>query len=144
MSLPTRAYRQISLRQLTSEVALIDHSLQQEELVTAYSRKSFEQQSFQQDELELACLLSPTRASQLHSFEQMELPIESFIHQLDLETSLSLPWFSLPRSRSQLQTDSLAEAASSRELYLVQLCFTNQDQHTEQISSELSAFNSAA
>ena len=47
------------------------------------------------------------RARQLESLEQMELcRIGSFIHQLDLETSLSLPWFSLLRCRNQLQTNS--------------------------------------
>ena len=75
--------------------------------MTAYSRRSFEQHSFQQDELAEAHSQSPTRARQLHSLQQMELSkIESFIHQLDLENSLSLPWFSLLICRYQLQPDS--------------------------------------
>ena len=90
-------------------MSFANESLQQDELVTAYSRSSFQQQSLQQDELEAAHLHSPTRASQLDSLEQMELcriNLESLIHQLDRETSLSLTWFSPTRCRYQLQSDS--------------------------------------
>ena len=79
-----------------------NESLQSEELVAAYSRSSFQQQSLQQDELEAAYLHSPTRASQLDSLEQKELcriNLDSLIHQLDLETSLSLTWFGSTRCR---------------------------------------------
>ena len=87
------------------------HSLQQEELVTAYSRRSFHQESLLQDELAATQLQSPTRARQLSSFEKIE-SLESFIYQLDLETSLSLPWFSLLRcSRSSFELRALLCAA---------------------------------
>ena len=89
-------------------------SLQADQLEAAYFRSTFQQQSLQQDELAAAHLHSPTRASQLDSFEQMELcriNLENLIHQLDLETSLSLPWFSLPRCRYQLQSDSFERSS---------------------------------
>ena len=91
-------------------------SLQQEELGSASSRRSFQQHSFQQesllqDELAATQLQSPTRASQLSSFEKIE-PLESFIYQLDLENSLSLPWFSLLRcSNSSFELRALPCAA---------------------------------
>ena len=93
-------------------ISFHNESLQSEELAAAYCKDNLDQQSFQQDELELACLLSPTRASQLDSLEQIELYIESFIHQLDLENSLSLPWFSLLRcSSSRFEQRALPCAA---------------------------------
>ena len=104
ISFPTESLQADQLEATYFRSSFDRHSLQQEELVAAYGRKSFEQQSFQQDELELACLLRPMRASQLDSLEQMELCRINF--QLDLETSLSLPWFSLLRCRYQLQSDS--------------------------------------
>ena len=85
-----RAYSKMSLWQLTPE-------------------SSFQQQSLKQDELEAAYLHSPTRANQLDSLEQMELcriNLDSLIHQLDLETSLSLTWFGSTRCRHLLQPDS--------------------------------------
>ena len=87
------------------------HSLQQEELVTAYSRRSFHQESLLQDELAATQLQSPTRASQLSSFEKIE-PLDNSNHQLDLETSLSLSWFSLLRcSNSSFELRALLCAA---------------------------------
>ena len=109
MSLPKESLQSEELLAAYCRDSFDQHSLQQDELEAAYFTSSFQQQALQQDELELACLPSPTRASQLDSFEQMELcriNLENLIHQLDLETSLSLPWFSLPRCRYQLQSDS--------------------------------------
>ena len=109
MSFPTESLQADHLEAAYFRSNFQQPSLQQEELVTAYSRSSFQQQSLQQDELAAAHLQSPTRASQLDSLEQMELcriNLESLIHQLDLETSLSLPWFNSARCRYQLQPDS--------------------------------------
>ena len=85
-----------------------NESLQAEELEAAYFRSSFQHQALQHDELEAAYSQSPTRASQLDSLQQKELFRINFrlISQLDLVTSLSLLWFSLPRRRYQLQSDS--------------------------------------
>ena len=130
ISFPTESLQpESACRQLTSEDSLDQHSLQQDQLVaaysssfkqpslqqeelgSAYSRRSFQQHSFQQesllqDELAATQLQSPTRASQLSSFEEIE-PLESFIHQLDLEISLSFPGF----SKTQLQPDSFGRSS---------------------------------
>ena len=101
ISLPTESLQVDQLEAVYFRSSFQQSGLQQEELAAAYCKKSSEQQSFQEDELAEAHSQSPTRASQLHSLEQMELcKRESFIHQLDLETSLSLPWFSLLRCSS--------------------------------------------
>ena len=88
-------------------------SLQQEDLDRASFRRSFEHRSLQKDELEIACLLSPTRAHQLDSLEQMKLcKRASFINQLDLDTSLSVQRFSLLRgSISNFEFRALSCAA---------------------------------
>ena len=116
-----------------------NQSLQQDELMAAYFRDSFQQQSLQQDELEVAYSQSPTRASKLqhHSLKQPEIYRSSLqrlsdqlcrsifdsFHQLDLEISLSLPWFGSTRCSYQLQADKIAwtDAASSIVLRLAQL-----------------------
>ena len=113
------------------------HSLQQEELVTAYCRKSFEQQSFHQDELELACLLSPTRASQLSSFQQKKLSRESFdsFNQLDLEISLSLTWFGSTSFSYQLQADSFDRSSFELRALPCTAWFQPSDQRSFQLTS---------
>ena len=104
---------------------------------------SFPNQSLQQDELEVAYLQSPTRASQLphHSLKQPELYrssfqrlsdqlceiiLDSLIIQLDLVTSLSLTWFAQQDAATSFRQIPLTEAASSIELYLAQLCLITQ------------------
>ena len=97
------------------------YSLQPEELAAAYFNKSFEQHSFQreslqQDELPASCFQSPTRATQLDSFQQLELcrSILDDFDQLDLEMSLSFPGL----SRNQLKTDSFRRSSFGQiELY---------------------------
>ena len=97
--------------------SLPNQSLQQEELQAAYFRDSL-----QEDELEIACSQSPTRANQLqhHSLKQIEFERSSFqrlsdqlcrnklesFNQLDLKISLSLTWFGSTRLSYQLQADS--------------------------------------
>ena len=83
-------------------------SLQPEELMTAYSRRSFQQESLMQDALAAPCFQSPTRASELTSFEQNELHrsiLDSF-DQLDLEISLSFSQLGSTSFSYQLQADS--------------------------------------
>ena len=104
-------------------------SLQPEELVAAYFRKSFEQQSHQQDELSIAYLQSPTRAIQLESLQQKKISSKSLdsFYQLDLDTSLSLPWFSFSRCSFQFQPEGFDNSSfeqmelSRRESFLNQL-----------------------
>ena len=82
------AYSQKSLQQLTSERALINKANKQDELERAYQ-------------------ISPTRAPQLSSFEQMELSRrESFLNQLDQEISLSFQQLGSTRFSYQPQADS--------------------------------------
>ena len=112
ISFPTESLQADQLEAAYFRSSFQQPSLQQEELVTAYSRKSFEQESLLQDELAAAHSQSPTRASQLHSLEQKELYKTETFHQLDLETSLSLSWFSLLRcSRSSFEKRALPCAA---------------------------------
>ena len=107
-------------------------SLQQDELVAAYFRDSFQHPCLQQDELATAYAYSPTRARQLQhdSFQQQKLcsksleclceqlsgnqpcrsTLDSF-NQLDLEISLSLTWLGSTRCRTQLQANTFARSS---------------------------------
>ena len=104
-------------------------SLQPEEFAAAYFNKSFENPSFppeslQQDELEPACLLSPTRAMQLESLQQKKLSSKSF-NQLDLDVSLSFLWFSLSRCSFQFQPEGFDNSSfEQRALHCAALLYT--------------------
>ena len=128
-------------RQLTARRAC-DTAYSKNQLVTAYCRKSFEQQSLQQDELQLACLLSPTRASQLISFEQKKLSLDSF-EQLDLGTSLSFSWFSLLRC-SRSTSDSFNQLDLAISLSLPKLGSTSFSYQLSADSFDISSFEHRA
>ena len=129
--------------------SLEQQSLQQEELVPAYSRRSFQQESLMQDDLAAACFQSPTRASELTSFEQNELHrsiLDSF-DQLDLEISLSFPKLGSTSFSYQLQAASFNKISFEHRAFLcAALLDTTRFNMTAsgQISSELSAYRGTA
>ena len=144
MSFPNESLQAEELEAAYFKSSFQQPSLQQDEFVAAYCRESFQHQGLQQEELETASAYSPMRARQLQqdSFQQQKLHrksletmseqlcsnqlckgiLASLIMQLDLVTSLRLPWFSLQDADTSFSQVALTEAASSIELYLVQLC----------------------
>ena len=94
-------------------------------------KRRFPNQSLQEKELGLACLLIPTRAGHLHSFHPKKLcrgTLECF-NQLDLVPSLSLTGFSQNRSKSQLQSASFSQLDLQISLsfpLLASISFSNQ------------------
>ena len=122
--------------QLT-ESSFKNSSLQSEELAAAY-KKSFEQQSHQQDKLQRAYLSSPTRALQLSSLQQKEpYKIESF-NQLDLEISLSLTWFGSTSFSYQLQADSFDRSSFELRALPCTAWILSSDQRSFQLSDQRS------
>ena len=96
-----------------------------------------------QDAFAAPCFQSPTRASELTSFEQNELQrsILDCFYQLDLEISLSFQKIGSISFSYQLQADSFHRF--SFELRASTLCsFASDNQDQKETASELSAFRS--
>ena len=141
MSFPNQSLQEKELEAAYCRSSFQQLSLQQEKLVAAYCRNRFEQDSLPKDELGLACLLSPTRAGQLHSFPQQKLcrgTLECF-NQLDLDKSLSLPWFGSISFSNQLQAESCNRTSFEQRALLCAalLCRTriNTELQTRQVQS---------